>query len=354
MAIKHKIGCLATCLTLLLGAGYVHGQQGTPPKDAEEKKVPSAEIPPPRLAPPTITDLSCPETTGTTPFLALTGKARIDDTQYQTLRIGCLELASNNTLLEDKHLLALEQAAQYIMDSPQFIRVYIDLEDAEIKEQELLKRFRTKAFAVRNYLTEKGVYDHLKANREGIFPSAFAKKDTKIEKVAPKTEKKKPIIAKKKPPIRKPSLDYTFQADTQQSFTSQVNPSLYSTPMKGKGFQFIPMQSIYFANDQDTLTNRAQATLLAMVHYILNHPGTNKLIIQSHADSTGPGPYNYKLTDRRAQAVRNFIVEKGVPENIVDIISRGEMDPIDESWTRQGKARNRRVELYIIQRNAQL
>ncbi len=353
MAIKHKIGYLITCLALLLSTGYAHGQQATPPEKAEESETSNIATPP-RLEAPTITDLSCPETTGTTPFLALTGKARINDKQYQTLRIGCLELESNNALLEEKHLLALEQAAQYIMDSPQFIRVYIDLEDAEVKEQELLKRFRTKAFAVRNYLTEKGVYDHLKANREGIFPSAFAKKDIKIEKKSPKIEKKSPIITKQKRPTRDPSRDYTFQADTRQTFTSRINPSIYSRVTKSEGFQFIPMQSIYFANDQDKLTNRAQATLLAMVHYILNRPGTDKLIIQSHADNNGSDHYNYKLTDKRAQAVKNFVVEKGVPENIIDIISRGEMDPIDESWTRQGKARNRRVELYIVQRNAQL
>jgi len=362
MAIKRKIGYLS-CLVVLLSAGYAHSQEPpleTVPKTEAKIKANTNTLvkniatvdKSTKIKAPQLDNLACPEIIGISPFLALTGKAKLGE-QYQNVRIGCLNLTDSNTLLDDSNLLGLDQAAQYIMNSPKFIRVYIDLEDAEVKEQGLLKRFRTKAFAVRKHLTEKGVYNHLKGNREGVFPSRFAKKEDKVKKVD-KAEKKARVIAKKKPKPRDPSLDYTFQVEREKTFISQGSLGIYGNNNEKKGFQFIPMQSIYFVNDQDKLTNRAQSTLLAMIDYILNHPETDKLIIQSHADENGGENYNYKLTDRRAIAVRNFVVENGLPDEIVEIISRGEMDPVDENWTRQGKARNRRVELYVIQRSAQL
>ena len=282
----------------------------------------------------------------------MTAKAK-EGTQYQNVRVGCIDLGSEEALVSEQHQQGLEQAAQYMLASDKFIRLYIDLEDAKIEDEEMLKRFRTKAFAVRKILTDKGVYDKLQANRDGIFPSRFAKKDeiTKAQDI--KTAKKAPVRRKAKP--RDPSRDYAFQVERKDIFVAQgEGEGVYGNDDGGAGFQFIPMQSVYFVHDEHILTKRAKATLLSMVKYILAHPETDRLIIKGHADITGSENYNYRLTDRRALAVRDFVIENGVPEEIVDILSRGEIDPVDEDWTRQGKSRNRRVELFIVQRNAQL
>lgn len=328
-------------------------QQAADEKTAKvEESVKQAAIPD-KLIAPEMANLPCPETQGISPYLSLSAKAKLDK-KYQTLKIGCIDLAESDALLTGDNEAGLDQLASYILDSKYFIRMYIDLEDAQTKDQALLKRFRTKAFAVRNILNQKGVYDHLKANREGVFPSKFTKKEPEKKPVKKmiKIAKKPPKKTKTKP--RDPLKDYTFQIERKDIVIPSESVGIYGDHSGERNFQFIPAQSIYFPHDKYELTTRAQATLLAMVDYILNTPQTNKLIIQSHTDEVGTQIYNFRLADRRALVVRDFIIENGVPEDLIEIISRGETTPVDENWTRQGKSRNRRVELYIIQRNTPL
>ena len=355
MGIRHKVSGIL-CLMVTLSMTQVAAQEKNNSVEAE-KETPTSEQMPPTTAEkpivlevPKISHLTCPAISGISPLLSLSVKAKIKD-DYQTLTLGCLDLAESDELLSETNRTGLEQAAEYILASKHFIRVYIDLQDTETKDQVLLKRFRTKAFAVRDFLTQKGVYLHLKANREGVFPSRFTKKEPKKVKKVVKVAKKLPPKPKKEPPP--PTMNHTFTIERKDTFISNGDLAIYGDKQELGGFQFIPMQSVYFPHDEYKLSVRAQSTLLAMVDYILNHPETDKLIIQSHTDEIGTNSYNLKLSDRRALAVRDFIIEHGVPEEIIEVVSLGEFSPVDENWTRQGKSRNRRVELYIIQRSAQ-
>ena len=336
MGIRYKTSHILY-LALLLSTLQVYAQE----KDTSETLEPQAETvatseiakpaadKPVNLSPPKISELTCPEIKGVSPLLSLSVKAKIKD-DYQTLRMGCIDLAESDTLLSESNQTGLEQAAEYILSSKHFIRAYIDLENAQTKDQRLLKRFRTKAFAVRNFLTQKGVYLHLKANREGVFPSRFVKDEPKKVKKVVKVAKKLPPKPKVKTPP--PTMDHTFVIDRKETFANKDDLENYGNHQSLGGFQFIPMQSVYFPQDEFKLSSRAQSTLLAMVEYILNHPETNKLIIQSHTDSLGSSNYNLKLADRRALAVRDFMLEHGVPEEIIEVVSLGEFRPVDENW----------------------
>ena len=348
MGMHHKI-CFVFCVLLLLGAGPILGEEKATISTTDIPKAPSAKKEKTTITPPNIANLVCPEVKGISPFLEVTAKAKIGK-KYQEVRIGCLDLAESDTLLSEGNQAGLDEASTYIKDSDAFIRVYIDLEDAQVKDQQLLKRFRTKAFAVRKVLTDKGVFTHLKANREGVFPSRFAKKQEAVVKKPVKVVKKAPPKPKPKP--RDPLRDYTFHIERNQTFIAKGDLAIYGDSKGNNGFQFIPMQSVYFPHDQYKLTKRAQETLQSMIEYVLANPTTTKLIIQSHTDEVGSNQYNFRLSDRRALKVRDYLIENGLPEEIVEIISLGELQPVDENWTRQGKSRNRRVELYVIQQSA--
>ena len=72
------------------------------------------------------------------------------------------------------------------------------------------------------------------------------------------------------------------------------------------------------------------------------------VIVVGHTDSVGTDAYNMKLGDRRAQAVKNFLVAQGLERSRIYTESKGEKQPVADNQTREGRAKNRRVEIEVI------
>jgi len=72
------------------------------------------------------------------------------------------------------------------------------------------------------------------------------------------------------------------------------------------------------------------------------------IIAVGHTDSIGSDAYNLKLSQRRAASVKNYLVSKGVDPNRVYTEGKGESQPIASNKTREGRAKNRRVEIEIV------
>ena len=66
-----------------------------------------------------------------------------------------------------------------------------------------------------------------------------------------------------------------------------------------------------------------------------------------HTDSTGDEDYNMGLSVRRAEAVRDYLVSRGIDSSIIDVSGLGETSPISSNATREGRAQNRRVEIHV-------
>lgn len=67
-----------------------------------------------------------------------------------------------------------------------------------------------------------------------------------------------------------------------------------------------------------------------------------------HADWIGTDAYNQKLSERRANTVKTYLVSQGIPSGRVRSEGRGESQPVASNATAEGRARNRRVEVTII------
>jgi OOP family OmpA-OmpF porin len=72
------------------------------------------------------------------------------------------------------------------------------------------------------------------------------------------------------------------------------------------------------------------------------------IIAVGHTDSVGTDAYNQRLSVRRADAVKDYLVSKGVEKNRVYTEGKGEKQPIADNKTAEGRAKNRRVEIEVV------
>jgi outer membrane protein OmpA-like peptidoglycan-associated protein len=106
--------------------------------------------------------------------------------------------------------------------------------------------------------------------------------------------------------------------------------------------------TVLFDFDQADLRPESRPELARAMRFILQNPG-RRFEISAHTDALGTEEYNLDLSERRASAVRRYLVDHGVPADIIIAKGYGERQPIDDNQTPQGRQRNRRVELTVIE-----
>ena len=106
--------------------------------------------------------------------------------------------------------------------------------------------------------------------------------------------------------------------------------------------------SVKFPVDGSQLSPEAQTRLSDFVQKLKSDNKNVYLEIQGHTDSTGPKTLNERLGEQRAEAVRLFMNQQGVPLNRMATISYGPDAPVAPNTTREGRAQNRRVVLIVM------
>jgi outer membrane protein OmpA-like peptidoglycan-associated protein len=106
--------------------------------------------------------------------------------------------------------------------------------------------------------------------------------------------------------------------------------------------------SVKFRADSSKLSSEAQQRLTDFADKLKNDNRNVYLEIQGHTDARGTAMLNQKLGEERAEAVRLFMNQHGVPLNRMATISYGKQDPVGSNKTRTGRAQNRRVVLIVM------
>jgi OmpA-OmpF porin, OOP family len=103
----------------------------------------------------------------------------------------------------------------------------------------------------------------------------------------------------------------------------------------------------FFDTDKSVLKPEGKAKLDDLVSKIA---GINLevIIAVGHTDSDGSDAYNQKLSVRRSEAVKAYLLSKGVEKNRVYTEGKGEKQPVADNKTKDGKAKNRRVEIEVV------
>ena len=103
----------------------------------------------------------------------------------------------------------------------------------------------------------------------------------------------------------------------------------------------------FFDFDKAVLKPEAQSKLSDLVEK-MKTISVEVVIAVGHADATGSDAYNQRLSMRRAEAVKKFLVGKGVEANRIYTEGKGESAPVADNRTREGRAKNRRVEVEVV------
>jgi OmpA-OmpF porin, OOP family len=96
------------------------------------------------------------------------------------------------------------------------------------------------------------------------------------------------------------------------------------------------------------LTPQSRPLLARVAADLAKHPDL-RVEVQAHTDSSGSDSYNLQLSQRRAEAVRDYLVTQGVPPRQVEARGYGEAGPIADNATAEGRARNRRAVMSVIE-----
>ena len=106
-------------------------------------------------------------------------------------------------------------------------------------------------------------------------------------------------------------------------------------------------KSILFNSGKSTIKAES-AAVLADILKILNEYPNASFTIEGHTDSIGSAPSNQKLSEKRAAAVERFLVDKGVDPSRLSSIGYGEEKPIATNMYKDGREKNRRVEINLV------
>jgi outer membrane protein OmpA-like peptidoglycan-associated protein len=135
--------------------------------------------------------------------------------------------------------------------------------------------------------------------------------------------------------------------DKQKKELEQINGAQVESINDGQAIKVTFESGILFATNSSTLSTASQSALTSFANSLNNNPDTD-VQIYGHTDNTGSDAINNPLSENRAKSVYNFLMTKGVAGTRMVTQGFGSTQPIADNSTADGRAQNRRVEIYIL------
>jgi len=114
------------------------------------------------------------------------------------------------------------------------------------------------------------------------------------------------------------------------------------------GIKFTFSSEILFPTNSSYL-NEGSKKSIADVAKVLNHKDANRqILIEGHSDKTGTAKYNQWLSEKRAVSVKTYLVSLGINGDRIQTSGLGDTQPIADNKTKEGRLKNRRVEVTLL------
>jgi len=120
--------------------------------------------------------------------------------------------------------------------------------------------------------------------------------------------------------------------------------SCAATPEKKCFPKTVILKGVNFESDRSRLTPESYPILDEDVALMKTHPKMT-ITISGHTDSVGDASYNQRLSRDRANAVKQYFIQKGIGSDRIQAIGKGESTPIADNKSEAGRAQNRRIEI---------
>lgn len=133
--------------------------------------------------------------------------------------------------------------------------------------------------------------------------------------------------------------------DKQQQELQQI-PGVEVTRPSENQIDVRVTSDILFDTDSAALRSASRATLQQVAQNVAQYPD-EVVDVEGHTDSTGSDDHNMALSQRRADSVRGYLVDQGIPASRVTARGYGESSPKSTNDTPEGRQLNRRVEIHI-------
>lgn len=128
-----------------------------------------------------------------------------------------------------------------------------------------------------------------------------------------------------------------------------VRVTLKTSKVRVELSQIVILERVYFEYNKDVIKGESYPLLDEVANTIRSNPQLGRIEVAGHTDSDGSDTYNQHLSQRRAQAVVDYLVAKGVPRDRLVAVGYGESDPVVPNSSPENKAKNRRVQFNILQ-----
>jgi outer membrane protein OmpA-like peptidoglycan-associated protein len=165
--------------------------------------------------------------------------------------------------------------------------------------------------------------------------AALSKKETEAAKRYAQAQTEQAELAKQEAEIAIEEIE-SLRRKLNSIATEQTDKGLMMT-----------LGDFVFDSGKSSIKKEAVDNFSKVVDFINTYPN-NKVRIEGHTDSTGSNQLNLKLSQLRADAVKNLLVKNGIQASQVNAIGMGEELPIADNSSNAGKAKNRRVEIIIL------
>jgi outer membrane protein OmpA-like peptidoglycan-associated protein len=140
---------------------------------------------------------------------------------------------------------------------------------------------------------------------------------------------------------------YLFESQTfdiRPQSGNELRKDIYLKPIK-KGSS-VRLNNIFFEFNSASLTMDSETEIMKVARFITENPGI-KLSIEGHTDDQGADDYNLSLSERRAKAVYDFLINLDIPPESLTYIGYGESRPIEDNTDEKSRSMNRRIEFSI-------
>jgi outer membrane protein OmpA-like peptidoglycan-associated protein len=138
------------------------------------------------------------------------------------------------------------------------------------------------------------------------------------------------------------------QAQTQADNAVHRVDSLQNTVANLDNYRVVTETAVHFGFDKDNLTKTAQDALDQLSADVANTKGYI-ITVEGGTDSVGDPEYNYSLSERRADSVIQYLASKhSIPAHKIYLIGLGKDKPVEPNTTRDGRAKNRRVDVRLM------